>query len=185
MFIADNGKIAYGFVGEKGKGRFIQNFKQRVFTNLEGNDDDIRFCIWFIASIIFDLEEKYSDQFTIQMGVPADNTNLQKKKKLAKSIIASAYYLVKTVFDGNKSSFLKSTEKELIKKTKFVTDEKEIADYGTLVFPEAYAYLLMFTRREAIPRGMSLIVDLGGSTTDISFFNIATFEKNGPPPSHL
>lgn len=182
MFIANNGRITYGFVGEKGNGRFIQNFKQRVFTNLEGGDADKRYCIWFIANIIFDLEVKYQNQFTIQMGVPADNTNLLVKKKLAKSIVASAYYLVENVFKNDKKLFLESTEQELIKKTRIIVDENEIMEYGTLVFPEAYAYLLMFARRDAIPRGMSLIVDLGGSTTDISFFNISTMGKGGQAP---
>lgn len=182
MFIANNGKITYGFVGEKGAGRFIQNFKQRVFTNLKGSEEDKLYCIWFIANIIFDLEKEYSDQFTIQMGVPADNTNLLEKKKLAKSIVASAYHLVEDVFERDKKRFLDSTEQELIKKTEFIVDEKEIEKYGTLVFPEAYAYLLMFTRRDAIPRGMALIVDLGGSTTDISFFNISTTGMVGQDP---
>ncbi|MBR5413668.1 MAG: hypothetical protein IK114_11615 [Fibrobacter sp.] len=182
MFIANNGKITYGFVGNEGNGRFIQNFKQRVFTDLKGSDEDKLYCIWFIANIIFDLEKEYSDQFTIQMGVPADNTNLTEKKKLAKSIVASAYYLVEDVFKNDKNLFLKTTEQELISKTVFIVDEEKIKSYGTLIFPEAYAYLLMFTKRDAIPSGMSLIVDLGGSTTDISFFNISTTGMAGQNP---
>ena len=86
------------------------------------------------------------------------------------------------VFKNDKKRFLQSTEQELKAKTKIIDDEEEIKSYGTLVFPEAYAYLLMFTQRDSIPRGMSLIVDLGGSTTDISFFNISATGLDGQTP---
>lgn len=183
MFIDERGKITYGFVPESGNGRYIQNFKQKVFTYLAGNTEDKHHCIWFIANIIFDLEKIYSNEFTLQMGVPADISSLAEKKTLAKSIIASAYYLVEEVFKNDKKAFLKATEEELRAKTTIIEDEDVIQSYGTLVFPEAYAYLLMFTRQDSISRGMSLIVDLGGSTTDISFFNISTVAKAGSDPT--
>ena len=44
--------------------------------------------------------------------------------------------------------------------------------YAINVFPEAYAGLLSLTSRGKLTQGMSLTVDIGGGTTDISFFTI-------------
>ena len=50
---------------------------------------------------------------------------------------------------------------------------KELKDeYGMLVFPEAYACLMPLVKSAKIASGMSLMVDIGGGTTDISFFTI-------------
>ena len=46
-----------------------------------------------------------------------------------------------------------------------------------LIFPEAYACLMPLISSSKIANGMSLIVDIGGGTTDISFFTI----KDGFP----
>ena len=63
--------------------------------------------------------------------------------------------------------------KELKKMTKIETYSDELKnDYGILVFPEAYACLKPLTSRGKIATGMSLMVDIGGGTTDISFFTI-------------
>ena len=50
-------------------------------------------------------------------------------------------------------------------------------DFGLLVFPEAYACLKPMVGRGKVSTGMSLIIDIGGGTTDISFFTI----ENGQP----
>lgn len=50
-------------------------------------------------------------------------------------------------------------------------------EYGLLVFPEAYACLKPLISQKKIATGMSLMIDIGGGTTDISFF---TIENNVP-----
>ena len=50
-------------------------------------------------------------------------------------------------------------------------------EYGLLVFPEAYACLNPLISQGKLATGMSLMIDIGGGTTDISFF---TIENNKP-----
>ena len=45
-------------------------------------------------------------------------------------------------------------------------------EYWITIFPEAYASLTALTSRGKLPTGMSLTADIGGGTTDISFFTI-------------
>ena len=45
-------------------------------------------------------------------------------------------------------------------------------EYNILVFPEAYACLMPLIKQSKIASGMSLMIDIGGGTTDISFFTI-------------
>jgi hypothetical protein len=44
--------------------------------------------------------------------------------------------------------------------------------YGLNVMPEAYAGLSSITQQQRLETGMSLLVDIGGGTTDIAFFTI-------------
>ena len=156
-------------------------FKQAVFSELEWRYKDTSptlLSIWYLANIIFDLEEKYGKNFALQMGVPTGAKDFQKKKQIATSIVLSAYRLVEDMFNNDKQAFLASTIDELIVLTDIVPYSDEAKhEYGILVFPEAYAGLRMMTARGKIVRGMNLNVDIGGGTTDISFFVI----NNGRP----
>ena len=151
-------------------------FKQAVFSTFEWKYKDVSpmlLSIWYIANIIFDLEREYGQNFAIQMGVPTGAKDLNKKKEIATSVLLSAYRLVEDVFNGDKEAFLKSTIDELLARTDIVpfSDSKK-QEYGILIFPEAYAGLRMMTARRKIVHGMNLNVDIGGGTTDISFFTI-------------
>ena len=92
---------------------------------------------------------------------------------LAVRILLSAYRLVEEVFENDKEVFLNMTEKELKTVTELVPYNREKKDeYSILVFPEAYACLMPLVKSEKIAQGMSLMIDIGGGTTDISFFTI-------------
>lgn len=177
-----DGKLEYGYINENPDAQIIRYFKQGAFctatdVNLS-HDDAIYYSIWYIAYILFDLEEKYGQEFTIQMGAPADSEHIESVRRIAVSIIASAYRLVEEVFKNNKNEFLTTRYFTLKSKTEIVPYSSEIkATYGLLVFPEAYACLKPLTENGKISRGMSLMVDIGGGTTDISFF---TIENNVP-----
>lgn len=107
------------------------------------------------------------------MGVPTDTASLDKNKVRAVTIMLSAIRLVEDVFKNDLNAFLRCTVEELFENTKIVPCSKQLKEnYGILVFPEAYACLRPLTARSKIPRGMSLMVDIGGGTTDISFFTI-------------
>ena len=112
------------------------------------------------------------------MGVPTDSGHVHQVKVIATRIIASAYNLVEDVFANDKEKFLATPMKELTELTELVPYSQEIKDeYGLLVFPEAYACLKPLISQGKLATGMSLMIDIGGGTTDISFF---TIEDNNP-----
>jgi hypothetical protein len=87
--------------------------------------------------------------------------------------LAAAYYLVEDVYKNNFNSFLNEKYQDLLEKTvnrPFTKNMKE--EYWINIFPEAYASLTALTSRGKLPTGMSLTADIGGGTTDISFFTI-------------
>lgn len=182
IYIDDNGFIQYGFAPEGKKYKVIRYFKQAVFRNY--NSPSMRlweaayYTIWYLSYILFELEDEYGQNFTIQMGAPTDSARLDDAKAIAVSLIVSAYRLVEDVFNGDKEKFLNCNFEQLLKLTKVVRYSDKIKDdFGLLVFPEAYACLKPMVGRGKVSTGMSLIIDIGGGTTDISFFTI----ENGQP----
>ena len=154
--VGKDGLLSYGYLPRKYDGRIIRYFKQS-----------------YIAYILFDLEKMYGMEFTIQMGAPTDSSHVNVVKAIATRIIASAYKLVEDVFANDKEKFLATPMKELVDMTELVPYSEEIKDeYGLLVFPEAYACLKPLISQGKLSRGMSLMIDIGGGTTDISFFTI-------------
>ena len=159
----------------------FKNFKQAAFVDGKW---DLKIpcktlCVWYLAYVIFLLEEKYGTNFSINMGVPADDTSFLTKKVLAMETLVNAYHLVENVFHNDKEAFLYSTLEELNEKTKFINYTPQFKeDYFFInIFPEAYACLIGLTSRGKLAPGMSLTADIGGGTTDISFFTI----QNGLP----
>lgn len=157
-------------------------FKQATFIGGEWNRvtsiSNRTLCIWYLAYVIFLLEEKYGTNFSINMGIPADETSYEAKKKLAVEILASAYNLVEDVYKNDFDSFLHERVDQLLLKTENKRYSKELKEeYWINIFPEAYASLIALTSRGKLPTGMSLTADIGGGTTDISFFTI----ENGNP----
>lgn len=176
LCIDEEDHIHYGYILKKQKGRLVKNFKQATFTDKNdkmSKTNAIYFSIWYIAYILFDLEKIYGQEFAIQMGVPTDGEHLQEKQQLAVRILLSAYRLVEEVFEHDKEKFLAVTMQELCSKTEIVPyDKEQKLMYAILVFPEAYACLMPLVKSKKIDSGMSLMMDIGGGTTDISFFTI-------------
>lgn len=181
--IGSDGLLSYGYDVKSGKGKnVIKYFKQSAFqTTLMtrySEKDGKMYAIWYLAYILFDLEETYGQEFSIQMGVPSDSSHVIKAKHTAVSLIVSAYKLVEEVFENDKNKFLSTPISELKKVTEIVPYSDDIKrDYGILVFPEAYACLRPLIQKGKIANGMNLMVDIGGGTTDISFFTIDEKEK--------
>lgn len=152
-------------------------FKQATFSNggwhLTTPISNRILCIWYLAYIIFLLEEKFGSDFSINMGIPADEASYKSKKRLAVEILASAYYLVEEVYHNDIEKFLNEKVDVLIANTvQRPYSDKLKEEYWINVFPEAYASLIALTSRGKLPTGMSLTADIGGGTTDISFFTI-------------
>ncbi len=180
--ITPDEKIKYGYIDKGTKGSYKRYFKQAVFRDKNSSDmmlwEAACYSIWYLAYILFDLEEKYGQAFTVQMGAPSDTARLDSRKAIAVSILASAYKLVEDVFHNDKNAFLDTP----FSKLKEITEIERYSDalrreYGMLVFPESYACLMPLVGRGKIAHGMNIIVDIGGGTTDISFFTIEENEK--------
>lgn len=180
--VNNDGTMDYGYVNKNNGSRIVRYFKQAIFTTSKSElsrADAMLFSIWYIAFILFDIEEKYETNFTIQMGVPSDGSHLDAQRQLAVSILLSAYNLVEEVFGNDKETFLRTTITDLKDKTEIIKYSKEQKEeFGILVFPEAYACLMPLVASSKISGGMSLMVDIGGGTTDISFFTIEEDKKN-------
>ena len=152
-------------------------FKQNTFSDYNWNCSlsSSYLSIWYLCYIIFCLEEKYGQNFTIQMGIPTGSDGFVQKKQKAVSILLTAYHLVEDEFNNDLERFLSTPVDELEKLTKLrliqFSEEKK-QEYGLLVFPEAYAALKSLTAQNKIGTGMNIMVDIGGGTTDITFFTI-------------
>lgn len=150
-------------------------FKQATFVGHEWNKGipSKLLCVWYLAYIIFLLEEKFGQNFSINMGVPADQKGFSIKSRLAVEILASAYTLVEDIYKNDINAFLFEPIEKLKEKTKIQKYSFELKDeYKIQIFPEAYASLIGLTSKGKISEGMSLTADIGGGTTDISFFTI-------------
>ena len=174
--------LSYGYLPRHYDGRIVRYFKQSTFRPQNqgmSQEDAMYFSIWYLAYIIFDLEEKYGkDNFFIQMGAPSDSSHVQQVKVIATRVIASAFRLVDDVFDSYKEKFMATPMSELKKLTEIIPYSDEVKlNSGLLVFPEAYACLKPLVSQGKLATGMCLMVDIGGGTTDISFF---TIEDNKP-----
>lgn len=171
-------RLNYGYLAANFDGTIIRYFKQGAFRTTSPDKSMTQelamyYSVWYVAYILFDLETVFGQNFTIQMGAPTDSSHVYTAKQIATRIIASAYKLVEDVFEGDKQRFLNATYDTLIDLTELVQYSKELKeDYGLLVFPEAYACLKPLISQKKIATGMSLMVDIGGGTTDISFFTI-------------
>ena len=179
--VGKDGLLSYGYLPRRYDGRIIRYFKQSAFRPSPSSMSQVNamyFSTWYLAYILFDLEDKYGQEFTIQMGAPTDSAHVNQAKVIATRLIASAYRLVEEVFANDKGKFLAAPMRELVELTNLIPYSQEIKDeYGLLVFPEAYACLKPLISQGKLANGMSLMIDIGGGTTDISFF---TIEGNKP-----
>lgn len=148
-------------------------FKQATFAEYPwvGKFNPDMLCVWYLAYVFFLLEGVYPDGFDINMGVPTDDKTFKEKRELGTRIILSAIHLVEEVYSKDLRKFLNEKVDDLVKKTEilpFSEEDKEL--YFINIFPEAYASLIGLTSRGKLSEGMSLNADIGGGTTDISFF---------------
>ena len=138
--VGKDGLLSYGYLPRRYDGRIIRYFKQSTFRPHPSGMPQINamyFSTWYLAYILFDLEEIYGQEFTIQMGAPTDSDHVHQAKVIATRIIASAYKLVEEVFANDKEKFLSTPMQELTELTELVPYSKEVKEeYGLLVFPD-------------------------------------------------
>lgn len=156
-------------------------FKQATFSaylwDYEIKPQDL--TVLYLAYIIFRLEERFGMDFSIQMGIPASKATFNRLKPLASGYLIQVIRLVEDIFQNDFEKFLATPYEELLSMIpKYEYSEDLKMQYGLIILPEAYAALRSLTANSRIPRGMSIMLDMGGGTTDISFFVI---EDNGEP----
>lgn len=180
-----DGCFSYGYLDEEIEyDEVIQYFKQGTFcenAELPFNEAKaMMYSVLYLANLLFDIERTYgeSDQFTVQMGVPTDSKNLLEVSHTAKVMMSAAMMMVEDEFHGDKESFLKTNWLDLWDIFMGILQNKEFVErcsqkyYPVLVFPEAYACLKPIVQQGKLTNGISLMMDIGGGTTDMSFFNI-------------
>lgn len=156
-------------------------FKQATFSaylwDYEIKPQDL--TVLYLAYIIFRLEERFGMDFSTQMGIPASKATFNRLKPLASGYLIQVIRLVEDIFQNDFEKFLATPYEELLSMIpKYEYSEDLKMQYGLIILPEAYAALRSLTANSRIPRGMSIMLDMGGGTTDISFFVI---EDNGEP----
>lgn len=175
-WLNEDNTITYGYRKDSEYIEYFQYFKQAVFTkNITWlhSVSPIYLSIWFIANLLFDAEELYGDEFGIQMGIPTDKDYMEERKHDAVVILLSAFHLVETVFQHDKQAFLATKFEELVGLTKILPyDEDQKFAYSIVIIPESLACLMPITANRKLEYGMNLMVDIGGGTTDISFFTV-------------
>lgn len=166
---------------EKEYPMIFRYFKQATFSSYKWDYiiDSKTLSILFLANIIFQLEDRFGYDFSIQMGIPVSKMLFNRWKPFAAGILIQAIRLVEDVFKNDYAQFLNTPYEELIAKIpEYEYDDDLKLSYGIIILPEAYAALRSLTANSLIPKGMSVVLDVGGGTTDISFFVI---EDNGEP----
>lgn len=148
-------------------------FKQATFAEYpwDKNYDSKLLCVWYLAYVLFLLEDVFPEGFVINMGVPTDDKSFYQKRELGTQILLSAIHLVEDVYARDLRKFMKEKVEDLKRNTvieAFSEDEKDF--YFINIFPEAYASLIGLATRGKLSEGMSINADIGGGTTDITFF---------------
>lgn len=137
---------------------------------------------WFLTYVMFCIFEEYPDEVSFQMGIPESigENYSETQKKDAEDVFYMAYQLYKHF--GRKEDYLKASITDLKSVTNFKSYHIDY-DSGSqvLVLPEAFAGLLTITQQGKIGIGMTLLVDIGGGSTDISLFNVVSTRSGEMP----
>lgn len=129
---------------------------------------------WYLTFVLFHLYEKYDELSPVQMGIPqsiGDKALSDWQIKNAEDVFYQALKLYRHY--GALSEFLNAKVNELLELTSFEPFEPDYdKDPGILMLPEAFASLVPITKEGKISQGMTLLLDIGGGSTDISLFNV-------------
>lgn len=160
-------------------------FKLASFSNTMKWEHQIpsdTISVWYLAFIIFHLNEKYGEEIFIQVGVPSGMNKriLDSQSRKAYTILIAAYKLVELY--GSKNNFLSEDYLNLLEYTEIqgTYSDDDLYTYGLNALPEAYAGLTSITQRGRIAQGINMLIDIGGGTTDVAIFTII----NGQPDIH-
>jgi hypothetical protein len=137
--------------------------------------------VLYLAYVLYQIEEDFGSDTYVQMGVP-QSLGTPEGEQIAESGYCLLILARVLTEKWTKSEFLKLTYPRLLRwylitskknTIKSLDIQKLKNDYGVNMLPEAYAGLVALTAQKRIPNGFSLLVDIGGGTTDIALFTLA------------
>jgi hypothetical protein len=157
------------------------NFKSFAFLGQETKNllSANQVSLFYITYIVFLLEQRYGQDFSIQFGVPASPSTYKAQRRLATQFLVRAIQLVEEVFHNDLDKFLNSTYEDLLALSCLpIFSEEEKEKLGIIILPEASACLTSIVSSGKLTNGkLHLLMDIGGGTTDISFLAV---NKNKP-----
>jgi hypothetical protein len=128
-------------------------------------------------------------KFTIQMGIPTEwsqEKNLKRKRKFENILMLAEMLQLKY---KTLNSFLEISKSQLINDIKDLHNsnsytfsskqifEEKLNDLGLSVYPETAAGLYFILETKQLLPGYYAIMDIGGGSTDLSFFRIEANKK--------
>ena len=150
--------------------------------------DSIKISIMYLAYVLFQIYKTVDEDSTVQMGIPqsiSDTAHSRWQVNNADRIFYAAYRMYKSF--ESEADFLNAKLPDLLEIAgRDFTEPDYETEPGLLVLPEAFASLITLTKEGKISRGLTLLMDIGGGSTDISLFNV--IEKRGeyvPNISHI
>ena len=134
--------------------------------------------VLYLAYVLYQVEEDFGEDTYVQMGVPQSLGTLEGDR-IAESGYRMLILARKLTSAWSKSEFLSLTYSEFVQLVDFnlVINDDLKYEYGINILPEAYAGLVALTAQRRIPKGFSLLVDIGGGTTDIALFTLASDQR--------
>ncbi len=139
-----------------------------------------------LISKFFQKEEKEL-RFTIKLGIPTEwsqNKNIKRKRKFENILLLSELLQKKYL---TSTSFLDVTAEKLISDVQTIqgsynfSDKKSfedaLNDIGISVYPETAAGLTFVVKTGQLIPGSYAIMDIGGGSSDISFFSVLSGYK--------
>jgi hypothetical protein len=134
--------------------------------------------VLYLAFVLYSVEKDYSADVFVQMGVPQTLGSLEGGQ-ISESGCRLLILARKLTMDWSLEEFLTLKYSELKQLVNFDQPVDEIIknELGVKILPEAYAGLVALTARRRIPNGFSLLIDIGGGTTDIALFTLANEQR--------
>lgn len=165
--------------------RILRYFKQAAFTHSITWGDEIApdiLSVWYLTYVLLhvkayvedSLGEVFEESVSIQMGVPSGlNDGISRLIQYRGRRVLLAARQMMDHFSSPEDLTTTNVEDLLAMTVYSGGDEKKEAEMlGLVVIPEAYACLQSLTFNKRLSRGLHLLVDIGGGTTDVVFFTI-------------
>lgn len=160
----------------------FRHFKQACFAYEDYNWPFVigakELCIIYLTFTLLKIHQKENSVFDVIMGIPTGKDKFKEKQSLAMECIVKAFFLAENQFKYDLPKFLSTRYETLINSIKNLDKEYNPYNYSDYnlnyarILPEAFAALFTLTENGKIPNGMNMYIDIGGGTTDISFFTI-------------